>query len=82
MAHEYEYKTLIEYLSPLRLGGSSKYIDEPARSALANAFHNLADSLPAIIDKKLGDGWQVNSHSITFQDEVCIVSMLLQRQRT
>ena len=81
MAHEYEYATVIRYIVPLKLGGSPSYRDEPAQVALLQEFNKVANNLPKGIDTALGDGWEVNSHSLTFQDEVAILSILLKRHR-
>jgi hypothetical protein len=82
MAHEYEYAVSVDYFTPVKGGGSPNYTEEPARVAFLIAFRNLANKLPRAIDTTLGDGWSINSHSITFQGEVAIVSILLQRHRT
>ena len=47
-------------------------------------FFNASGGLNYIsgaIDTALGEGWEINSHSLTFQGGMVIVSILLQRHR-
>ena len=73
--HPYEYKVLVEYISPEETGryphfshiedqkGLTKTLDE--------VFAHLAESIP--------EGWEVNSHNITVSRSTLIVTVLLRR---
>ena len=83
MAHEYEYAVIVDYLSPETISGiPPNFTKQKTQVAFGNGFQRLAGKLPSAIDATLGDGWQINSHSITFQDRVPIISILLQKIRT
>ncbi len=82
--HPYEYAILVEYLTPVALGGSPDFAEEPARQALRMALGKFADQLPRAISSlpaPIGGGWEVNSHSITFVGQTAVVSILLQRHK-
>ena len=82
MAHEYEYATLVEYLTPVKLGGQTDYTNPKIQASLTKEFAKLFRNLPTIIDNTPdNEGWWVNSHSVTKADETIVVSILLQRRR-
>jgi len=74
-SHPYEYKVMVEYISPEETGryphfshiedqkGLTKTLDE--------VFAHLAESIP--------EGWEVNSHNITVSRSTLIVTVLLRR---
>lgn len=79
--HPYEYGVMVEYLTPARLGGSPDFEKEATQASLVDALRKLTNGIPNAIDTALGEGWEINSHSLTFQNEVVIVSIFLQRHR-
>ena len=74
-SHPYEYKVMVEYISPEETGryphfshiedqkGLTKTLDE--------VFAHLAESIP--------EGWEVNSHNITVSRSTLIITVLLKR---
>lgn len=82
MSHLYEYSVITKFLSPVALGGSPDFSEEPAQLGLLGALQQLVQQLPTMIDTWQGGGWIINSHNITFSGETVIVSILLQRPQT
>jgi hypothetical protein len=73
--HLYEYKVLVEYVNPeerglvphLALGADQ----DSLTGIIADVFEHLPESIP--------EGWEVNSHNITFSRNTMIISVLLRR---
>ena len=74
-SHNYEYKVLIEYITPEERGKvphlSHEEDQQSFTSILDNAFAHLPQSIP--------EGWEVNSHGITISGNTVIVTVLLRR---
>jgi len=80
--HPHEYKIMMEFLPPIRLGGLPDFEKEDVQASLVSALNNTLNGLPNIIENNFGEGWTFNSHSLTFQGEVAILSIILQKERT
>jgi hypothetical protein len=73
--HPYEYKMLVEYINPARDSRVPHYSHEPDQSELTSMLASVVTHLPEAI----GEGWEVNSHSLTLAKNTLIVTVLLRR---
>lgn len=80
MQHPYEYAILVKYLAPSDPSKMPDLATEPAQIALVDALRKHANELPSVF-KEIGEGWEVNSHSLALLGGTVVVSMLLQRHR-
>jgi hypothetical protein len=73
--HPYEYKVLIEYISPEERGQvphlTAKADQESLTETIQDIFKHLPDSIP--------EGWEVNSHNIAVSRNTLIITVLLRR---
>lgn len=73
--HLYEYKALVEYISPEEKGRFPHFShmddQESLTKVIEEVFTHLPDSIP--------EGWEVNSHNITISRNTLIVTVLLRR---
>jgi hypothetical protein len=76
--HPYEYKVLVEYISPEERGRYPHFsrIDdqESLTTIIEDVFAHLPESIP--------EGWEVNSHNITISRNIVIITVLLRRSVT
>jgi phage gp29-like protein len=76
--HPYEYKVLVEYISPEEMGRYPHFShledQEGLTKTLNEVFQHLAGSIPK--------GWEVNSHNITVSRSTLIITVLLRRPST
>jgi hypothetical protein len=82
MAHPYEYLMMFSFFPhedfPFKLTVNSK----EGQMNIANEFAEWAKEFPFTMDTfPEGEGWVVNSHSITTYGDTLILSILLQRNR-
>jgi len=73
--HRYEYKILVEYLNPEERGVVPHLALETDQESLARMIGDVFEHLP----ESIPDGWEVNSHNITFSRNTMIISVLLRR---
>jgi len=78
-SHPYEYKVLMEYISPEEKGKYPHFghIEDQAGfcSTMEEAFKHLPDSVPP--------GWEVVSHDIVISRNTTVISVLIRhRMRT
>ena len=73
--HQYEYKMLVEYINPARESRIPHYSHEPDQDELTSMLDKVVTHLPEAI----GEGWEVNSHSLTLAKNTIIVTVLLRR---
>jgi hypothetical protein len=73
--HPYEYKMLVEYINPARDSRVPHYSHEPDQGELTSMLTSVVTHLPEAI----GEGWEVNSHSLTLAKNTLIVTVLLRR---
>ena len=75
--HLYEYKALVEYISPEEKGRFPHFshIDdqESLTKIIEEIFAYLPDSIP--------EGWEVNSHNIAISRNTLIITVLLRRPK-
>lgn len=74
-SHPYEYKALVEYMSPEETGRSPHFSrieeQEGLTRTINDALGHLPESIPA--------GWEVVSHDITVSRNTLIFTVLLRR---
>ncbi len=73
--HRYEYKVLEEYLNPEERGVVPHLALEEDQRSLTKIIGDVIEHLPDSIP----EGWEVNSHNITFSRNTMIISVLLRR---
>ena len=73
--HPYEYKILVEYINPARESRIPHYSHETDQDELTSMLGKVVTHLPEAI----GEGWEVNSHSLTLAKNTVIVTVLLRR---
>lgn len=73
--HPYEYKILVEYISPEEKGRYPHFSriedQEGLTRTLDDVFVHLAESIP--------EDWEVNSHNITVSRDTLIITVLLRK---
>lgn len=80
MGSRYEYKTLVEYITPAH--PFDELTGEEQRTSISKGFKVVCDSLAEIISQLPDpEGWEVNSHSISSTGDLIVISFLLQRLR-
>ena len=73
--HPYEYRMLVEYINPARDSRVPHYSHELDQDELTSMLAKVVTYLPEAI----GEGWEVNSHSLTLAKNTLIVTVLLRR---
>ena len=76
--HQYEYRMLVEYINPMRDSRIPHYSHEPDQSELTSMLDKVVTYLPEAV----GEGWEINSHSLTMAKNTVIVTILLRRPRS
>lgn len=76
--HPYDYRLVTMYLTP-KPGELPDYTDPKTHKLLTQHLGKSVSQLPKIISNMpKGDGWTVNSHSLTFIGGTVVSSFLLQ----
>ncbi len=75
--HSYEYKMLVEYLTPTSTSIPPHYAKRQDEQSLTLALQDVVTHLPDVIE----EGWEVNSHGLTIVEETVILTILLRRTR-
>ena len=78
--HLYEYRLVTMYMSP-KPGELPDYTDRKTQQSVTQGIGKSFSQLPKIISDMPGDGWTVNSHSLTFVGGTIVTSVLLQREK-
>jgi hypothetical protein len=73
--HPYEYKILVEYINPEQDSRVPHYSHESDQGGLTSMLDRVVTHLPEAV----GEGWEVNSHSLTLAKNTVIVTVLLRR---
>jgi len=73
--HPYEYKILVEYINPAHDSRIPHYSHESDQRGLTSMLEGVVTHLPEAI----GEGWEVNSHSLTLAKNTVIITVLLRR---
>ena len=76
-SHPYEYKVLVEYVSPEEAGRYPHFTriedQEGLNKTLEDMFSHLSESVP--------EGWEVVSHDIAISRNTLIITVLLRRPK-
>ena len=76
--HPYDYRIVTTYLTP-KPGELPDYSDPKTHKTLTQYLGKSVSQLPKLISSMpKGDGWTVNSHSLTFIGGTIVTSFLLQ----
>ena len=78
-----EYKIVCRYLR--HPGGGKRIFDFTHEDNQQNLTEAINDSLSAMrteLSEMRELGWQISSHSISFHDDVCILSILIEHYPT
>jgi len=82
MEHPYEYRVVMQFITPDPTSGTPNFEEEHSRASLFNALGEFAGQLPnAMATMPDGEGWEINSHSLMFANTSIVVSILLQRPK-
>lgn len=74
-SHPYEYKILVEYLNPEKVGLVPHFTHPEDQEGLTMALVDVFRHLPASME----EGWEVVSHDIAESRNTLIVTILLKR---
>jgi len=77
-SHPYEYKALVEYISPEERGRFPHFTHLEDQKSLASIIEDVFAHLP----ESIPEGWEVNSHNITISRDTLIITVLLRRRLT
>jgi hypothetical protein len=75
--HPYEYKVLLEYISPEDRGRYPHFTHVEDQEALTNLIEDVFAHLP----ESISEGWEVNSHNIAVSRDTLIITILLRRHK-
>ena len=73
--HPYEYKILVEYVSPEEKGKYPHFSHIEDQEGLTKTLEEVFIHLP----ESIAEGWEVNSHNITVSRNTLIITVLLRR---
>jgi len=74
-SHPYEYKILVEYISPETKGKYPHFSRVEDQEGLTKTLEEVFEHLPEHIQ----EGWEVNSHNLTISRNTMVVTVLLKR---
>jgi len=77
VSHPYEYKILVEYISPEERGKYPHFTHIEDQQGLTRVIEEVFAHLPELIP----EGWEVNSHNIAISRDTLIITVLLRRRR-
>jgi hypothetical protein len=75
--HPYDYKVLVEYISPEERGQHPRFTHKEDQEAFTGILNDIFANLP----NSIPEGWEVNSHSISVSGDSLIITVLLRRPR-
>jgi hypothetical protein len=73
--HPYDYKVLVEYISPEKAGLSPHFSHIEYQQGLTQTLEDVFKHLPEALD----EGWEVVSHDIAESRNTLIVTVLLKK---
>lgn len=76
-SHPYEYKVLVEYISPAQSGLYPHFTHEEDQNEFTRALEEIFSHLP----EALSEGWEVISHDIAESRNTLIVTVLLRKPK-
>jgi len=74
-SHSYEYKILVEYISPEEKGEYPHFSHIEDQEGFTKTLEEVFKHLPEYIP----EGWEVNSHNITVLRNILVITVLLRR---
>ena len=74
--HPYEYKMLVEFISPEQTGKYPHFTHVEDQEGLTKTIDDVLAHLP----EEVPEGWEVNSHSITISRNTLIISILIRKK--
>jgi len=74
-SEQYEYKILVEYISPETKGKYPHFSRVEDQEGLTKTLEDVFDHLPECVP----EGWEVTSHDLTVSRNTLIVTVLLRR---
>ena len=75
-SHPYEYKMLVEYISPEQTGKYPHFTRVEDQEGLTQTIDDVFAHLP----EEIPEGWEINSHSITISRSTLLISVLLKKK--
>jgi hypothetical protein len=75
--HPYEYKVLVEYISPKEVGRYLHFTRIEDQDGLTKTLEEIFEHLPESIEA----GWEVISHNIAVSRNTLIITVLLRRPK-
>jgi len=76
-SHPYEYKVLVEYISPKEKGRFPHFTHAQDEEGLTRTLEDIFAHLP----QSIPEGWEVNSHSTAISRNAVVLTVLLRRGR-
>jgi hypothetical protein len=74
-SHPYEYKLLVEYISPEEKGQFPHFSHTEDQQGLTKTLEEVFANLP----QSIPEGWEVNSHNISISRNTVIITILLKK---
>ena len=74
-SHPYEYKVLVEYVSPEESGRFPHFSHLDDQKSFTRIIEDVFSHLP----ESIPEGWEVNSHNITISRNTLLITVLLRR---
>ena len=75
-SHSYEYRLLVEYVSPREAGQFPHFTHIEDQEGLTRTLNEVFQHLP----ESIPEGWEVNSHNVTISRSTLIITVLLRRR--
>ncbi|MCJ7605546.1 MAG: hypothetical protein MUO19_05875 [Dehalococcoidales bacterium] len=76
-SHPYEYKVLVEYITPEQSGLYPHFSHMEDQEGLTRTLEDIFARLP----QSIPEGWEVNSHNITPSRNTLILTVVLRRRK-
>lgn len=76
-SHPYEYKVLVEYVSPEEAGRFPHFSHIEDQDGLTRTLEEIFTNLP----ESISEGWEVNSHNIAVSRNTLIITVLLRKPK-
>jgi hypothetical protein len=77
-SHPYEYKVMVEYISPEETGRYPHFTHIENQKGLTRTLEEIFSHLP----DSIAEGWEVVSHDVAVSRNTLIVTVLLKRLKT
>ena len=77
-SHPYEYKILVEYVTPEQKGKYPHFTHIEDQEGFTKTLEEIFSHLAGAIN----EGWEVNSHNMTVSRNTLILTLLLRRPAT